>query len=346
MLYGATGFTGRLVAEEAVRRGHRPLLAGRSAEKLEPLAARLGLDYRAFSLAKTHHITAYLEDVDLVYHAAGPFIHTSRPMLNACLRMGAHYLDITGEYFVFQHTFAHDELARRRGIALIPGVGFDVVPSDCLAAYVAGQVPGATTLQTGIRALAQTSAGTFRSLLHMLPLGNRVRRDGQLVPYPFGAGGRTIRFPDGDHYAIPVPWGDVEVAYHTTGIPDITAYLTFPRVVAWLARVLAPPGQVLLSVGAIRRGLGALGGPLFRGPSQRRRDETRSYLWARAANAKGDAAEAWMVTPEAYRFTALAAIRCVERTLESNPSGALTPAQAFGTDFALEIPGVQRYDAL
>src|SRR6266516_7689334 len=104
MIYGANGYTGELIAREAVRRGHRPILAGRSAEKIEPLARELGCAWRAFPLDEPQ-----LREASLVLHCAGPFINTAMPMVRACLASGAHYLDITGEIEVFESIFALDD---------------------------------------------------------------------------------------------------------------------------------------------------------------------------------------------------------------------------------------------
>lgn len=143
MVYGANGYTGRLIAELAVQRGERPILAGRSHEKVEPIAAALGLEHRAFDLSQAR---AHLEDVDAVVHCAGPFAHTSTAMVDACLRTRTHYLDITGEIDVFESIGLRDIDARKAGIVLLPGAGFDVVPTDCLAAILKNALPSATHL--------------------------------------------------------------------------------------------------------------------------------------------------------------------------------------------------------
>src|SRR4051794_8227576 len=121
MIYGANGYTGELIAREAVRRGHRPILAGRHAGKIEPLANELGCEARVFGLGEPQ-----LDDIELVLHCAGPFVHTAMPMVRACLTTGAHYLDITGELGVFEQIFARDGEAKRANVTLLPGVGFDV----------------------------------------------------------------------------------------------------------------------------------------------------------------------------------------------------------------------------
>ncbi len=357
MIYGATGYTGRLVVEEAVKRGHKPVLGGRSAGKLQALAEQYGLEYVAFPVSDSFSATGGLQqaNVALVYHAAGPFVHTSDPMLKACLAVGAHYLDITGEIPVYQNAFRYDAAAREKGIAIIPGVGFDVIPSDCLLKYVADQLPDATHLEVVVDTLntaqgavgVSASAGTLKSMLELLPtLGNVVRRNGELVPVDFGAGAKTVRFPHGELLAMPAPWGDVEMGYHTTGIPNITAYLTFPPATIALFRASGTLLRLLLRSELLRGWVGQQVDRLVSGPSEAARAAGRSYVYAQVRNAQGAAAQAWLETLDGYTFTAVAGVRVVERVLAGSYRGALSPAAAFGADFVLEIAGTQRYDTL
>jgi short subunit dehydrogenase-like uncharacterized protein len=346
MLYGASGYTGRLIAEEAVRRGHRPVLAGRSREKLAPLAEQLGLELAVVGLDDIRGLVATLEGLPLVLHAAGPFVRTSEPMIQACLAAGAHYLDITGEIPVFENSFQHDAEARARGITLMSGVGFDVVPTDCLARYVAERVPGAHELDIAIAAIGQASAGTAKSALEQLPSGGRVRRGGALQPWPMGKGLRRVRFSDVERTVAPIPWGDLVTAWHTTGIPNITTYMALPRAAARAIRFTYPLLKHVLSVDAVRHGAERLIESRVHGPDQAARTENRSHLWAEARAADGRRAQAWLDLPESYAFTAVAAVRAVEEVLAQKPQGALTPARAFGADFVLSIPGCQRQDVL
>jgi short subunit dehydrogenase-like uncharacterized protein len=346
MIYGAYGYTGALVAEEAVRRGHRPVLAGRSAAKLAPLAERLGLDHVPVDLQNAASLSKTVGGFDLVFHAAGPFISTSAPMVRACLKSGTNYVDITGEVPVFEHTLSYDQQARQQGIALMPGVGFDVVPTDCMAKYVADQVPDATQLELAVAALGIPSAGTTKTILEHIPAGTLTRRNGQLVCFPTGKGGRRIRFVDRERSVLPTTWGDLVTAYHTTGIPNITTYMAFPEGTASLLRWVGPMVRNLLAIGTVRRLLQKWIEKNLRGPDEQTRQTGRSYLWSRAANEKGIEAQAWLETLEGYHFTAVAGVRCVERILIERPRGTLTPALAFGADFVLEIPRTQRYDRL
>jgi short subunit dehydrogenase-like uncharacterized protein len=349
MLYGATGYTGTLLAEEAVRRGHRPLLAGRSAAKLKPLSERLGLDYLAVSLDDAGALARAVSGVDLVLHAAGPFSQTGDPMLRSCLDAGSHYLDLTGEIPVFEHTFSYHDAAAAKGVALISGVGFDVIPTDCLAKYVADKLSDADTLDIAFDAITRASGGTTRTQLEIVAGGGLVRRDGQLVRWPLGSGGRRIRFSHRERWALPAPLADLATVYRASDIPNITAYIALPRLLARLAGLATPvfPAvQRLFASRAVRRGLGWLIERAVQGPDADFRQAAHSYIWAHAANHQGDEAQAWLETVEAYQFTAIAGVRCVERVLDGDYRGALTPAQAFGADFVLEIEGTRRFDKI
>ncbi|MBI1255868.1 MAG: saccharopine dehydrogenase [Chloroflexi bacterium] len=352
LIYGATGYSGALIAEEAVKRGYRPLLGGRSADKLRPLAQRLGLDFAAFDLNAAE--SALREhQIKLVLHAAGPFIHTSRPMRDACLAVGAHYLDITGELSVFEQTFVHDQAARETGVALISGVGFDIVPSNCLIQYVADKVeaPHSLEIVVGGPGLASgeigASAGTLKTNLEMIAAGFVVRRSNALVPVDVGAGLKTFRFADGPRTALIIPWGEVVTAYRPAGIANVTAYMTFAPEQAYALRYGA--GfllRALLQIEPLRRFAARQIEQHISGPSEHTRQTGRSHFYAHVTGKEGQQAEAWLETIEAYQLTILAAVNAVERVFADAPVGALTPAQAFGADFIMQIPQTTRQDQL
>jgi len=344
MIYGATGFTGKLVAAEAVKRGHRPILAGRNPEKLARLAADLDLAYVAFTLDDVNLIAEHIADMDIVYHAAGPFIHTAEPMLKACLATKTHYLDITGEIHIIERTFAYDETARKIGISLISGAGFDVVPTNCLAKYVADQVPGAHKLEIVIAAISRVSAGTAKSAIEMAHMPGKIRRNGILEDYPMGVGGRKVKMPLGEIYVLPIPWGDLDTAYRATGIPNITTYLQMPEAMVSLTRMSAPILKTIFQSSFMRKNAGALMNLFAHGPSDHLRETGRSFIWAKAEDDAGNFAEAWLETLEAYQFTAVVAVLAVEHIVANQPAGALPPAIAFGADFVLEVEDTQRHD--
>lgn len=350
MIYGAYGYTGALITEEAVRRGHRPVAAGRSADRLIPLAKRFGLDPLVLDLKDETALTKAVAECALVLHAAGPFAETSGPMVRACLSAGTHYVDITGEVSVFEEIFARDPEAKQKGITLLPGAGFDVVPGDCLAKYVADKVPGATRLDLAATATTRVSPGTARTMIKQLPRGMSIRREGRLVASAAAEEARTVRFPGGARQAVAATLGELAAVYWTTGIPNITAYMAFPSPMIGLMRWTAPILQRLLASDSIRRAAERGARAAVRGPNAAQREKGRAALWARASDEKGNAAEGWLETAEPYLFTAMAAVRCAEEVLKKLPtegcSGACTPAGAFGADFVLKIPGTKRLDRI
>jgi short subunit dehydrogenase-like uncharacterized protein len=221
LIYGANGYTGELIARAAAENGTAPTLAGRTRENVEPLAAELGLPSRVFGLDDTDAVTANIAGATIVLNCAGPFSATSAPIMEACLRAGVHYLDITGEIAVFEHAHAQAARAEQAGIVVCPGVGFDVIPTDCVAAALKAALPDATRLALGFDSRGAMSPGTAATSIEALATGGRIRRAGRLVAVPLGAITRRIDFGDGEKFAVAIPWGDVSTAYRTTGIGDI-----------------------------------------------------------------------------------------------------------------------------
>lgn len=336
MIYGANGFTGELVASLARRRGLRPVLAGRRRDRVEAVARRLDLSFRVFPLGDAPGLRAGLEGIAAVLLAAGPFSKTSGAVVDACLQTGTHYLDITGEIDVLEAVIGRDAEARQRGVTLVGGVGFDVVPTDCLAALLASRMPDATELSIACAVLGGVSRGTLKATLEGLALGGKVRRNGRIVRVPLFHERRRVRFHDAERDTVAVPWGDVATAYHSTGIPNVTVYMALPRAVIALAKVLPR----VLSVRALERGIFKGIEHALSGPGEERRRRGRAEVWARVANARGETLCGSLTTPEAYAFTADCALRAVERVLAGAEPGALTPSRAFGPEFLNSLPGV------
>jgi short subunit dehydrogenase-like uncharacterized protein len=332
MIYGANGYTGELIAREAVRRGERPLLAGRSAERIEPLARELGLEWRAFDLASPD-----LSGVALVLHCAGPFFHTSRPMVRACLDAGVHYLDITGEIAVFESVFARDADAKKRGVALIPGVGFDVVPTDCLGAMLHAKLPDANELWLAFSSKSGVSPGTLKTMIEGAGWGSAIRRDGRIKRVPHLWDVRTIPFPSGPRLATTIPWGDIATAFRTTGIPNIRVYSAQSKKALRRMKLLRP-FLPLTKIGALRR-LALQWADRRTGPSAEKRARSRVELWGRVTNAAGREETMTMTVAEGYDFTVVSSLEAVKEVLREAKPGAWTPALAFGPGFVTRFKG-------
>jgi short subunit dehydrogenase-like uncharacterized protein len=332
IIYGANGYTGTLIAREAVRRRLSPILAGRSADAVGALAAELGLAHRVFAVEK-----ADLGGAAMVLHCAGPFSVTGAPMMDACLRAGAHYLDITGEIDVFEQAWARDAAARSAGVVLCPGVGFDVIPTDCVAAALKEVLPDAVRLALGFETRSGVSPGTAKTSVEALAMGSRVRRGGRIVRQP-RPHMRRIDFGNGEKTAMTIGWGDVSTAFHSTGIPDIEVYAAVPHLVARAAglgsrvhRLMGwAPVQTLL-----KRAAGRMAGP---DATARSRDAT--YVWGEAENAAGAQRTARVRTANVYDVTVHGALAVAAFVLgRDGPGGTFTPSLLMGPDLVERLPG-------
>jgi len=337
MIYGANGYTGELIAREARARGLTPVLAGRS-ESVQKLAVELGLRSRIFALDAAE-LAKEIQGMKLVLHCAGPFSATARPMMEACLGAGAHYLDITGEISVFELAASLDVEAEAAGVILMPGVGFDVVPTDCVASALKEALPTATDLALGFDSRSGFSPGTAKTSVEGLGQGGRVRRDGRITPVPLAFKTRSIDFGSGEKLAMSIPWGDVSTAYHTTGIPNIETYIpASPKLVARLKRLnLIRP---LLGIGLVQAFLKGRIAKTVRGPSSETRDQTPTFVWGEASNQRGERKVARLKTPNGYSVTVTAALGIVEHLLKQDGgSGFKTPARLMGPGYVSTLPG-------
>jgi short subunit dehydrogenase-like uncharacterized protein len=331
ILYGANGYTGRLIAAVAKREGLPLTLAGRRQEAVEPLAKELGLPWKAFPLDDAASLPRQLEPFGALVLAAGPFSATSRAVFDACLKCRTAYLDITGEVDVFEALFARTDEAARAGVAALPGVGFDVVPSDCLAASLAAALPGGERLLLAFKGF-RTSAGTMKTMLEGIPNGGRARVGGKLVRVPVGWKTREIPFPGGPRLAMTIPWGDLSTAFRSTGIRDIETYMALsPSAIAGARRsaLFAP----LLGLDVVQSFLKWRVERTVTGPTAGERDRERSLLWGRV-EAGDRAVEGVVETLEGYALTAETAVGALRSVVAGKvPPGVWTPSQAFGPGF-------------
>lgn len=341
VLYGAYGYSGELAAELAVERDVDDLvLAGRNPEKTTAVAEGLGADYRVFSVDDAAN---HLDDSDVLLNCAGPFVETYEPMVEACIETETHYLDITGEIDVFEGVAEYDEQADDAGVCLLPGVGFDVVPTDCLAAHLKERLPGATDLTLGFEPDGSISRGTLLSGLDQASDGGKVRRDGDLKRVAPAHKHRRIDFGRGRQNAVTIPWGDVSTADHSTGIENIEVYLGVGRPAANAMRAgsLAAP---LLSLPPVKMTAERIIETLVDGPDERTREEGACYVWGEATDGE-QTVTSRLETPEGYSLTADAAITSAQRIREqeSPPTGYQTPATAFSAEYVLELEGVEGF---
>jgi short subunit dehydrogenase-like uncharacterized protein len=342
MIYGANGYTGKLVVEEAVKRGLRPVLAGRNADALRELAAPHGLPVRAFGLDDAHVVEKNLHGMGLVLHCAGPFSATCAPMLEGCLAEGVHYLDITGEIDVFAHCHAQHARASEKGIVVIPGSGFDVVPTDCLAAMLKRDLPTATSLVLAFEAGGGPSPGTAKTSVEGLGKGGRARIDGVLTRVPLAWKTRTFERDGEPRFAMTIPWGDVYTSFVSTGIPNVEVYMGVPPATAKRLRRMRMLGP-LLDTGLVQGWLKRQVEKRVKGPSDSTRGKTGCVVWGEVRDAEGRELKRRLRTPNGYAITVTAALGIVARLREgaAPPGGYYTPSKLMGADYVLGLPDVR-----
>lgn len=343
LIYGAYGYTGELITRFAAERGLKPILAGRNEAKVKELANKHGFEYRAFALEDTAALDAALQETAFVLHCAGPFSITSRPMVEACIRNKRHYLDITGEISVFETAAAVGKKAEAAEVMLMPGVGFDVVPSDCLALHLKNRLPSATHLSLAFYGIGgRISHGTQATMTMNVGRGGAIRKNGRITPVPAAWKSREIDFGDATKLGTTIPWGDVSTAFYSTGIPNIEVYTVIPAQQLKLLKMSRYIGW-LLAAGPVQKYLQSKIPP--GGPSDEQRSRSKTLMWGRAWDGEGNEVETRQQCPEGYTVTAIAALNIAERILGGDfKPGYMTPAKAYGADLVMEIEGVARQD--
>lgn len=340
MIYGANGYTGQLIVKEAQKRGLKPLLAGRNDESIAAMAAATGFDSVVFELEDKVALHKALDGVSIVLHCAGPFSATSQPMIEACLEKGCHYLDITGEISVFANAHRQSDEARLADVVLMPGVGFDVVPTDCLAATLVKALPAATTLTLAFEASGAMSPGTAKTSVEGLAGGGCVRTDGKLKWVPLAWKTREIPFKHGKRLAVTIPWGDVFTAYISTGIASVEVYMSVkPSTLLGMKRLRMV--RPLLAMQWVQNVMKRRIEKSITGPEFGERQNSKMELWGEVKSADGREVSATMTTPDGYDVTVWASLGIVEYLLTHDVEGGFyTPSMLMGPDYAASLPGV------
>jgi short subunit dehydrogenase-like uncharacterized protein len=262
-------------------------------------------------------------------------------MLAACLRAKTHYLDIAGEIAVFEDIHSRSQEFRNAGIVAVPGVGFDVVPTDCLAVLLKRELPSATHLKLAFKPReGKLSAGSAKTMVEGLPEGGRIRRDGRIVKVPAAYKIETIPFTeDLSATAVTIPWGDVSTAYYSTGIPNIEVFMGVPE---QQIRRMKIPGVMrwLLGLAPVQAFVKAQIARRVNGPTDEQRARDEVYLYGEVWDDAGHKVAMRLRTREAYTLTAESGVKATMKVIEGRlPPGAYTPSMAFGADYVLELEG-------
>lgn len=343
LLYGANGYTGELIARYANEYNLLPILAGRNEVLIRSLAEKLQLPYRIFSLNDPAVLRQQLSDIQLVIHAAGPFAHTCKQMVEACIATNTHYIDINGDISVFERIKQYDAAAKQANIMLMPGAGFDVIPTDCTALHLKEQLPDATHLQLAFLPKGgQISHGTATTMASRLGEGGTARENGKLVKKPLGHKSLWIDVNGKKLFTMTIPWGDISTAFHTTGIgnievytgmkPSVYRFLKFQFLFNWILRRKLVRAWIQQKINNRPAG-----------PTDEQRANAKTTVWGKVWNAKGEEKVSVLECADGYSVTAWGCLRITQKIQNGEwKAGYQTPASCYGKDLILEIPKSKR----
>jgi short subunit dehydrogenase-like uncharacterized protein len=345
VVYGSYGYTGKLIVDLCKTKNLTVVLAGRNEQQLKTQSDSTGYNYEVVESNDLEGLKKLLIPAALVIHCGGPFRYTAETMAQACLATNTHYTDITGEYQVFESLPNLDSKANELNLTIMPGTGFDVVPSDCLALHLKNRLPSATHLQLAFTmSKGGLSRGTSKSMTEGLGYGGLIRKDGKLTYCEMGSKVLEVDFGAFKTKALCIPWGDISTAWRSTGIPTIEVYtgatekmITNARrsnYFNWLLRMRFIKNYLLKQIDKKPAG-----------PSEEKREMGRSFLWGKVWDAAGKECISRIETLSGYSLTAYTSVLIAEKILAGNfKSGYQTPAMAYGADLILEINTTKRID--
>lgn len=334
MVYGANGYSAQLIIEGLTARNIKPILAGRNEQAVKNVAEKFLCEYRIFNLYEEAKTISALKDIHTVLNCAGPFKNTAKDMIDACLQTQTNYLDITGEMPVHAYAFGCDRQAKEKRIVILPSVGFDIIPTDCLAKRLSEQMPDAKYLKLGLlNKKGKISRGTWLTTLDFLNGSGRIRRGGKIIESPIGEYKIKVKKDNFVFNGISIPWGDVFTSYISTGIPNIEVYLGLPKIVMALENFLLLFTK-LLKIPFVKKYVQNYISKNFTGPDKQNRDAAETFIWCRVENENGEMLEEVYQVMEGYNLTAKGAAECSVRVLNDEVKpGTYTPSLAFGSEF-------------
>lgn len=336
MIYGATGYTGNLIIQRAVRENKLPVIAGRNENKLKKLAENYGLEYRVFTLESKDEVIESINDIDVVYNLAGPYSDSSLLLIEACLSTRTHYLDLCGEISVLKKYDTYNEEAIRKGVLILPNAGFHAIVTDCVAKMATEMVDKPKSLDLFFLDATRPSPGTLKSSLDAFVEGGLQVINGILSPMKLGTQKVKIKHDDKEFNMFPSPMAELLITHKSTGVLNITTFLKFPPIYELILKYLATPLKLLLQSN-IKNFIYRQIDKYVKGPDRRMNYECKSEIGVIVYPENGTRRELWLTAPEAYFFTAKLVVKAVEKILKTRISGVKSPSEVFGCDFLKEF---------
>jgi short subunit dehydrogenase-like uncharacterized protein len=339
LIYGANGYTGELIARYANDFQLKPVIAGRRKDAIEPLAKKLGLQFLVFDLDDSSALIDRFSKFKLIINCAGPFQFTAKQVIEACLKTHTHYIDINGDVSVFEMIKTYDAAAKKAGIMLLPGAGFDVVPTDCLGLKLKKFLPDANFLQLAFATIGGSiSHGTATTVANKLGEGGIVRKDGKIIKKKLGHKGMWIQCGEERFFVMTIPWGDISTSYVTTGIPNIETYVQVPKRFYYLLKIQFAFNW-LLRKNFIRNYVKRKINRRPAGPSDEQRSKAYTLVWGKVMNDKGNEVSTYIKVADGYTLTYHSCLVIAKKILNGNfKTGYQTPGTAYTETLLNEFP--------
>lgn len=319
LLYGATGYTGKIIAERAKELNLDFDIAGRDQDKLLSVANKLNVGYHVFGVDDQDAWQEALKDKHVLINAAGPFALTARQAMEACLKAGVHYLDISAELDTYQLAESLDQEAKAAGIQIISGAGL-FVSYDALVVHLSKLIAEPEYLSVGFRHYGGFSKGSVLSSKNIADLGILIRKNGDIIHNPHPES-KTFSFGEQQVECIPTPLGGIILSYKSTGIPNIEEYFSLKLPVNELPDLTA--------------------GNLHGGPTKEERAAGRNGISAEITGRDGKVVKAYVDAPSGYDLTPLSVVAIAHRILKEDfKTGYQSPGSAYGEEILNDIPDI------
>lgn len=327
LVYGAAGYMGQLFLKQARHANFDLVLGSRS---------KIDTNYplRLFSLENHASIVENIKDVKLVINLAGPFKNTNKPLVEACIAKGTHYIDIAGEVAELETVFTYNEKAKEANVMLMPGAGFGVVPTDIAANMTKEKLPDATYLKIAYVTDGGASRGTLKTLLGDINKAGVILENGVYKKAMPASKSIELRTNNKEYRLVYNPWrADLFTAKISTGILNIETYANFPNLIEKMMR-----GKLLwLRDFLLKRLINSL--PT--GPSEKQIKKGSTICYAEAGNSSGEKAKATVLGPEAYLFTAETLVRITQKIIDNHTSPGFQTPNIYGVELITSIPKVE-----
>jgi len=316
LIYGATGYTGTLIAHEAARRGLEFEIAGRSEAKLATLAAELNVAYHVFPVDSIEGWKKSLKSKTALLNIAGPFSETADQAMKAAIQFQVHYIDITAEIDIYRLAETKDAQAKAAGIMLLSGAGL-FSTYDPLVVHTARRVEDPVSLRVAFKYSGGFTPGSVASASNIINAGILMRKNGVLESFP-EAKPAAFDFGNGPEDASPLPLGGVVISYKSTGIQNIEEYFLM--------------AQAAISLDAEAK-------------TDSQESEGISKIVAEVTGANGTVVRTIAEMPGGYMPTVLSAIEITSRVIHGDyKAGFQSPASAYGEELLDTLTSVKVTD--